>query len=114
MSDGFVPHLPDAAVELVARRFRALGEPTRVRLLDALRGGSMTVQELTEATGGSQQNTSKHLLLLHGAGILRREKRGASVVYSISDPVVFELCDLVCGALRRQISDLDRALAQAQ
>ena len=72
-----LPHpLPDALVELIARRFRVLGEPMRIRLLDRLRDGEATVQELTEALGASQQNVSKHLGVLLDAGIVGRRKDG--------------------------------------
>jgi DNA-binding transcriptional ArsR family regulator len=106
-----VPHpLPDALVELIAQRFRYLGEPTRIRLLDRLRDGEATVGELQEAVGASQQNVSKHLALLLQAGIVAREKRGTASLYSIADETVFELCELVCGGLRRRLDDLESLL----
>jgi DNA-binding transcriptional ArsR family regulator len=106
-----IPHpLPAPLVELIAQRFRCLSEPMRIALLDRLREGEATVSELTEATGASQQNVSKHLGVLLGAGIVSRTKRGTSSVYTIADPGVFELCELVCGSLRRQVEDLDLIL----
>ena len=106
------PHpLPEPLIELVAQRFRVLGEPMRIKLLDRLRDGDATVGELREALGASQQNVSKHLGILHGAGMVSRTKHGNSVVYGISDQSVFELCDQVCGGLRRQIQELDAILA---
>ncbi len=109
-SDGLPHPLPEPLIELVAQRFRVLGEPMRIRLLDRLRGADATVGELQEALGASQQNVSKHLGVLHGAGMVTRSRRGNSVVYSISDPSVFELCDQVCGGVRRQIAQLDAIL----
>jgi len=97
-------------VELVAQRFRVIGEPMRIRLLDALRDGPMTVNELTEALGATQQNVSKHVGVLAQAGIVSREKDGNRVRCSIADPTIFELCELVCGGLRQQVSELDRLL----
>ena len=105
--------LPDSLLELIAQRFRVLSEPSRIKLLDLLRDGPASVQQLTKASGFSQQNVSKHLGILHQAGILSREKRGTSVVYAIADESVFELCDHVCGGLRRQLAELDSVLAQA-
>lgn len=104
--------LPAPLVELIARRFRVLGEPTRIRLLDALRDGPLTVAALQEATGASQQNVSKHLGVLHDAGLVRREKAGTSVRYEIADATVFALCEQVCGGLRRQLDELDAALSE--
>jgi len=106
-----VPHpLPAPLVELIARRFRVLGEPMRIRLLDALRDAPLTVGALQEATGASQQNVSKHLGVLHDAGLVRREKAGTSVRYEIADASVFALCEHVCGGLRRHLDELDALL----
>ena len=103
-----VPHpLPDPLIDVVTRRFRVLGEPMRIKLLDHLRDGEATVTELQAAVGASQQNVSKHLGILHSAGMVSRTKRGTHILYAISDPIVFELCDLVCGGLRRQLEELD-------
>jgi DNA-binding transcriptional ArsR family regulator len=106
-----VPHpLPDPLVELIAERFRVIGEPMRIKLLDRLRDGPATVQELTEAAGATQPNASKHLNVLHRAGILVREKQGVYVCYAIADESVFAMCELVCGGLRRQLDALDSTL----
>lgn len=107
-----VPHpLPEPLVELIAQRFRVIGEPMRIRLLDRLRDGSATVGELVEASGASQQNVSKHLGVLHQAGIVSRAKEGTSVRYAIADDTVFALCELVCGGLRDQLAELDSILS---
>ncbi|HEU0056035.1 MAG TPA: metalloregulator ArsR/SmtB family transcription factor [Gaiella sp.] len=102
-----LPHpLPEPIVELVARRFRVIGEPMRIRILDRLRDGETTVAELTEHLATSQQNVSKHLGVLHEAGILSRRKDGTSTLYAIADESVLALCEQVCGGLQRQFSDL--------
>jgi DNA-binding transcriptional ArsR family regulator len=109
-----VPHpLPDPLVELVAQRFRVMGEPMRIKLLDRLRDGETSVQDLTEELGTTQQNVSKHLGVLHQAGIISRRKDGTHVLYSIADDSVFELCEQVCGGLQRQLSELAEILAGA-
>src|SRR5215470_2504312 len=106
-----IPHpLPEALVELIAQRFRVIAEPMRIRLLDALREGPMTVNELSATLGASQQNVSKHIGVLAQAGIVAREKDGNRVRCSIADESIFELCELVCGGLRRQVAELDRLL----
>ena len=106
-----VPHpLPEPLIELVAQRFRVLGEPMRIKLLDRLREDDATVRELQEALGASQQNISKHLGILHAAGMVARTKEGNHARYSISDPSVFDLCDQVCGGVRRQLDDLEAIL----
>jgi len=106
-----VPHpLPEPLIELVAQRFRVLGEPMRIKLLDRLRDGDATVGELRAAVGASQQNVSKHLGVLLAAGMVSRTKDGNHARYAISDPAVFELCDQVCGGVRRQVAELDALL----
>jgi DNA-binding transcriptional ArsR family regulator len=103
--------LPDALVELIAQRFRVIGEPMRIRLLDELRDGPLTINELTEALGAGQQNVSKHVGVLAQAGIVGREKDGNRVRCHIADDSIFALCELVCGGLRSQVAELDRLLA---
>jgi DNA-binding transcriptional ArsR family regulator len=111
MAKASTPHpLPDQLIDLVAARFRVLGEPMRIRLLDRLRDGDATVGELQQAVGASQQNVSKHLGVLLNAGIVSRTKDGTSSRYAIADQGVFELCDMVCGGLRRQVAELDAIL----
>lgn len=103
--------LPDPLIDLIAKRFRVIGEPMRIKLLDALRDGEASVNELTAALGASQQNVSKHLTVLHEAGIVGREKAGTSVRYSIADHTIFELCEMVCGGLRQQVAEIDQVLS---
>ena len=106
-----VPHpLPAPVVERVAERFRVLGEPMRIRLLEAMRDGEMSVKQLQEAIGASQQNVSQHLNVLLRARIVERRKQGNFSLYSIADPVVFSLCDQVCGGLRQELDQLDALL----
>jgi DNA-binding transcriptional ArsR family regulator len=110
-NEASIPHpLSEPLVDLIARRFRVLGEPTRIRLLDLLREHDATVTELHEALGASQQNVSKHLGVLLQAGIVRRTKEGTSARYAIADDGVFALCEHVCGGLRRQLTELDALL----
>lgn len=98
--------LPDELVELVAERFRALAEPTRIKLLDRLREREATVLELTELVGTTQQNVSKHLGLLQHAGLVARRKQGNFAYYRIADETVFALCEAVCGSLRDRYDGL--------
>jgi DNA-binding transcriptional ArsR family regulator len=107
-----LPHpLADDLVELIARRFRVLGEPMRIRLLDQLRDGEATVGELSEALAASQQNVSKHLAVLSDVGILGRRKEGNYVYYRIVDEGVFTLCEDVCGSLAEQFESLREVVA---
>lgn len=101
------PLNPEAA-ELVARRFRALSDPTRLRILDHLRNNEeASVGEIAETLGASQQNVSKHLSALLAEGFVARRKRGTSSLYRIADPGVHELCDGVCAGIETQLADLE-------
>ena len=88
-------------LERVASMFRAFGESTRLAILQELKGGEMTVSEMVDRMPTSQANVSKQLKALHDAGVLSRRKQGSRVLYQIADPMVFELCRLVCDKLNR-------------
>jgi ArsR family transcriptional regulator len=105
--------VPDDLVEMIARRFRVLGEPARIKLLDRLQEREASVNELSETLGASQQNVSKHLAVLAEAGILGRRKEGTHVYYRIVDEGVFGLCEQVCGSLEEQLRALNRLLSGA-
>jgi len=113
MSIGLPHPLPDELVELIARQCRALGEPSRIRLLDELRDGEQSVGELALHLGAGQQNVSKHLSVLADAGILARRKDGNHVNYRIADDGVLGLCDQVCGSVEQQLETLARIVAGA-
>ena len=91
------------ALEMVAARFRAMGEPLRLRILQELETGEQSVSALALSVGSTQPNVSKHLRILQDAGLLERRQQGTSAFYSIADPMVFELCDLVCSKLRDRL-----------
>ena len=100
----YSPKLSDAALELIASRFRALSEPTRLKLLMALEEGEKNVTELVKATGATQTNVSRQLGVLTTAGLLARRKSGLSVLYRIADPGIFDLCGHVCNSLQKRIT----------
>jgi DNA-binding transcriptional ArsR family regulator len=108
-----LPHpLPAELAELIARRFRAIGDATRIRILDRLQDGEASVQELTALVGSTQQNVSKHLGVLAAAGIVARRRQGGYTLYRVADDGVYELCRHVCGSLERQLDELE-ALVRA-
>lgn len=95
-------------LDLVADRFRVLGEPTRLHILSALRAGERNVTELVDATGFSQANLSKHLQLLLRLGFVDRRKEGVSTYYRLADPEIFRLCDIMCGRVEKEIKERRR------
>ena len=103
-----LPHpLPEDLADLIARRFRALGDPMRVRVLDLLREQELSVTVIAEQLGAGQQNVSKHLAVLVESGMLARRKEGTHVYYRIADEGVFALCEQVCGSLQAQLANLN-------
>jgi DNA-binding transcriptional ArsR family regulator len=99
------PIEPELA-ELIAARLRTIGDPMRIRILDLLRDGELSVGDLTDRLGTSQQNASKHLGVLLQAGIVGRRKVGTSALYRVTDDSVYALCEQVCGGLQNQIAGL--------
>jgi DNA-binding transcriptional ArsR family regulator len=79
---------------LKAKLFRGFSDPSRLSILEALRGGPLTVGEIVDATRLTQSNTSNHLSCLHDCGLVRREQRGRFVVYELSDARVENLLRL--------------------
>ena len=106
--------LPPDLAEMIAARFKLLGEPMRLRIIDRVRAGETGVGALAEELGTSQQNVSKHLQTLHGAGILSRRREGNSVLYSLADPGMIEMCDQVCGSMEQQLASVARTLSSLQ
>ena len=102
--------MPDALVEMIAERFRVIGEPTRIRILERLRAGEASVQELTDALEASQQNVSKHLTVLARVGIVGRRRVGTYAYYRITDESVLAMCEQVCGAVQRNVEALAAAV----
>lgn len=103
--------LPDQALMQIAQYFAVLAEPTRLRILDALRVREQSVGELAVLCSCSQANVSRHLSNLANHGIITRESRKTSVYYKIADPSIYELCDLVCNCLTRQLTEQVAALS---
>ena len=91
------------ALELVAARFRAMGEPLRLRILQQLEEGELSVSALAQSVDSTQPNVSKHLKVLQDAGLVKRRQQGTSAYYAIADAMVFELCDMICSRLRDRL-----------
>jgi len=93
--------LSEEMLERVARRFRVLGVPSRLRILGALMDGPLSMAELEEATGLEQSNLSRQVTELERAGCAARQRHGRFVEVEIADPTLAALCELVCGALEQ-------------
>lgn len=105
--------LPPAVIERVSDRFRMLGDPTRLRLVNALHvDGELSVGELVERIGTSYGAVSKQLALLRSHGVLARRRAGTRIYYRIVDPSLSDLCDAVCKGIREDWARWGSALEQ--
>ncbi len=89
-------------LEIIATKFKALADPTRLAVMQALMQGEKTVTDLVEATGASQPNVSRHLGVLHRAGLVARRKCWPHCIYSIADPAIEEVCSAMCSSIERE------------
>ena len=105
--------LSEEALEMIASRFRLLADPMRLKILHTLGDEEMNVTDLVNATGAGQANVSKHLGTLLNAGIVSRRKKGLNSIYRVSDETIFELCEVVCSGLKKQLETRQNALSGA-
>ena len=96
--------LDDTSIAYVASYFQALAEPMRLKLMNTLRAGECKVGELATQLDCSPANVSKHLGVLAKSGLVERQTRGNCAYYRITDPAVFDLCELVCGQVGRRLA----------
>ena len=102
--------LSDAALAMIAQRFRALSEPVRLRLLNTLMAGERNVTQLVEAAGTGQANVSKHLSILKQAGMISTRREGLSTICAIADPSIYQLCEIMCTRLKAEHAERGKAL----
>jgi ArsR family transcriptional regulator len=110
MAMSFHADMPDEARRKIAARFRALGEPMRLLMLQRLFRGSANVGEILDTVGGTQANVSKHLALLYKEKLVERRKEGTRTVYSIADPTLLKICSIVCDEVERETRASARAI----
>ena len=103
--------LSPEAIGLVAARFKVMGEPFRLRLIQALDRSEKSISALAEELAASQPNVSKHVKILYDSGLIARRQEGNTVYCSIADATVFELCEVVCSSLRERIAQQNQSLS---
>jgi ArsR family transcriptional regulator len=91
----FMRVVDEGELERMAARFKLLGEPMRLKILQAVCREPRSVNDIVAATGSTQANVSKHLALLAAGGVLTRKKEGQCVYYSMKNQLVMKLCKLV-------------------
>jgi len=103
--------MPTELLDRLAARFTALADANRLRLLMQLKTGPSRVADLVDATGLAQPSVSKHLAVLRQAGLVAVERIGNEAHYAVRDATLFQLCELVCGAVRAQVAAEAAAIA---
>ena len=107
-------NLPVSVLSQVADYFKVISEVSRLQVLCSLRSGQKSVSEIIEITGLGQANVSKHLKILAQAGVVSRRQQGVSVFYKIADPMIFDLCEMVCDRLATRLDEQSKALQQLE
>lgn len=102
--------MTDDMLQAVAAQFRALSEPARLRLLQALRDGPLNVTELADLAETSHANASKHLLVLADAGFVTRSQDGTKTLYALSDDSTERFCTIMCDRVSQRAAEALRGL----
>jgi DNA-binding transcriptional ArsR family regulator len=102
------------ALGQIADYFKVLSEISRLQVLCSLKSGRKNVTEIIKETGMRQANVSKHMKILTQAGLVRRQPEGISVYYEIADPLIFEICELVCDRLSIHLEEQSEQLKQLE
>ncbi len=96
--------VPQEILTLMAEKFRLLSDATRLAILNCLIDGKeMNVSQLVQHSGQELANVSKNLTAMAKAGLLLRRKEGTFVYYQLKDPIVKQICELVCESLRHKL-----------
>jgi DNA-binding transcriptional ArsR family regulator len=103
--------LPDEAIEVIAARLRVIAEPMRIRLMGLLDQGDAGVQELAARLGTTHQNVSRHLGVLHQAGMVSRRRDGTGVRYSLVDWTGWWLVEQIGASVLSQLDELRDVLS---
>jgi ArsR family transcriptional regulator len=101
-------HRPDDAERLrqfKAEFFKALANPLRIRVLELLRGGSLSVTQIQEATGAPASSVSQQLGVLRSRGIVTTERHGTTIIYAVADPELFDLLDVARRIFNAHLND---------
>ena len=110
MGDRAPKHPPDVQLDMIARRFKIFSEPMRLRLIYALRDKELPLQKLIKLTKGNRANISKHLAILLEAGIVRRQRKGITMLYSLADHTVFKLSEVALQSLHGRLDNQAEAI----
>ena len=103
--------MPTPVYEVKAQFFKTLGHPARIRVLEVLAGGARSVSELQPDVGIEASHLSQQLSVLRKAGVVEAERQGSSMIYSVTDPQVFELLSVAKQIITTSLSGAEDMLA---
>ena len=104
--------MEERVVELKAEVLRALAQPTRLRILEFLRGGERCICEIVPALNGEQSNISRHISLMQKSHLVTTRKDGVKVMVKVTDPEIFNILDRVSKMLREQFKEQEKLFSR--
>ena len=93
----------EKAIELKAEILKALAQPTRLKILECLRGGERCICEIVPAVNGEQSNISRHISLMQKSRLITTRKDGVKVMVKVRDSKIFDIMDQVGALLKSQM-----------
>jgi ArsR family transcriptional regulator len=97
--------MDERVLELKAEVLKTLAQPTRLKILECLRGGEKCICEIVPAINGEQSNISRHISLMQKSHLVATRKDGVKVMVKVRDPKVFEILDTISTILKGQMSE---------
>jgi DNA-binding transcriptional ArsR family regulator len=104
--------MEERVLELKAEILKALAQPTRLKILEFLRGGERCICEVIPAINGEQSNISRHISLMQKSHLVTTRKDGVRVMVKVNDPKVFEILDSIGLLLKKQIIETGKLVRQ--
>ena len=106
--------MPEALRQFKAEIFHALAHPTRIAILELLREGELAAGAIIERLGKEQANVSQHLAVLRAKLIVVNRKAGNQVFYSVRDPLIIEVLDLMKKYFHKHLSEVLNLMEEAE
>jgi ArsR family transcriptional regulator len=104
--------MTDSLQEFKAEFFRALANPIRIRLLEHLKAGEVTVGDLQQRLGLDSSNVSQHLSILRAHSLVAARRDGTRIWYSVGEPRIYEILDAARAIFENQVKASTRLLAE--
>ena len=97
--------------DMYVKIFKALGHPIRIKIVRSLRNGPLCVCTINDNVDFSQSNLSQHLKILKDAGVLKSEKDGLKIMYSIKDEEIKNILDIAEQIIKNEVKSMNDRLS---